>query len=181
MNLRDEISSVLKTPMQVNAAQKQASIKSGKDNAEKDYKYLKLCILGKAKQGEYIQKDEKKIIRTKFVSHNLGVMLQYKPLRSRICAGTKLEEGCEISFADPIEFTAYKEELERLASLDDVSVNIMCEVEGEIDGVIASHRFALTETTRKRITKTEIKPPYTPYTYHIRQKVCPVLEATIVM
>lgn len=181
MNLRDEINSVLKTPMQVNEDQRQASINSGRGNAEKDYKYLKLCIVGKAKQGEYIQKDGKKIIRTKFVSHNLGVMLQYKPLKSRICAGTKLEEGCEISFADPIEFTAYKEELERLASIDDVTVNIICEVEGEIDGVIALHRFVLTEATRKRITKTELKPPYTPYTYHIRQKVYPVLEATIIM
>ena len=38
-----------------------------------------------------------------------------------------------------------------MASLDDVSVNIMCEVEGEIDGVIALHRFALIETTKKQI------------------------------
>lgn len=181
MSIRDEINSVLKTPMQVNEDQKQTSINSGRGNAEKDYKYLKLCIVQNAKQGKYIPKDGKKIISTKFVSHNLGVMLNYKPLKSRICAGTKLEEGCEISFEDPIEFTAYKEELERLASIDDVSVNIMCEVEGKIDGVIALHRFELTETTRKRITKTEIKPPYTPYIYHIRKKVCPVLEATIVM
>lgn len=181
MSLRDEINSVLKTPMQVNEDQKQASINSGRGNAEKDYKYLKLCIVQKAKQGEYIQKDGKKIIITKFVSHNLGVMLNYKPLKSRICAGTKLEEGCEISFADPIEFTAYKEELERLASIDDVSVNIMCEVEGEIDGVIALHRFALTETTKKRITKSELKRPHSPFTYTISQKVCPVLEASIVM
>lgn len=180
MSFRDEINSVLKTPTQVNEEKKQESIKRGKILAKEDYESLKKCVLQRAKQGEYIQKEGRKILTAEFVSTNLKE-LNYIPLSSERYDRQKIEWGCEISISDCIEFVAYKTELEQLALKDDIAVNVMCVVEGEIDGVIARHRFSLTETTSKRITKSKIKPPYSPYTYGIIPHVHPLLEARIVV
>ena len=181
MSFRDEINSVLKTPMRVDEEKKQESIKRGKILAKGDYESLKKCILQRAKQGKYIQKEGKKILIAEFVSPNLKEMLNYIPLSSERYDRQKIEWGCEISISDCIEFVAYKTELEQLALKDDIAVNVMCVVEGEIDGVIARHRFSLTETTRKRITKSRLKPPYSPYTYGIVPHVHPLLEASLVV